>query len=132
MGLAHRYLWTALHHQKKYDAAFRHALTFVTLLGHPETSSAMQEGCAQAGYAKAMKLAADSLAERSTRTYIQPSEIARLYAYAGDKAQAFVWLEKAYEGRDTWMSFINSDPRFESLNSDPRFNALLQRMEITK
>lgn len=132
MPLAHRYLWTAFHTQKNQPAAFQHAKTFLTLFGQPEASAALERGYAKAGYTHAMKLAADLLAQRSKQTYIQPSEIARLYAYAGDKDRAFAWLEKAYEGRDSWMSFINSDPRLDSLHSDPRFDTLLQRMKIPR
>lgn len=130
MGLAHRYLWTAYHHQKKSEQARQAAKTFLTLLGHRDAAEAMQRGHDQGGYGKAMKLAADLLAEKFKATYIQPSEIARLYAYAGDNDRAFAWLDKAYESRDSWMAFINSDPRFDNLHSDPRFKGLLQRMKI--
>ncbi len=125
MGLAHRYLWTAYHNQGKLEAAIHEAKTFITLLGHPDVAEAMR-----GNYPESMKIAARLLAEKSRKKYIQPSEIARLHLYAGDREQAFAWLERAYETRDSWMAFINSDPRFDSLHSDPRFENILRRMNI--
>ncbi len=130
MGLAHRYLWTAFHGQGNVDRAFEHAKTFLVTLGHGEVAQTMQGSLASGGYIRAMALGADGLAARSRTTYVQATEIARLYAYAGDRDRAFDWLDRAYDARDTWMSFVNTDPRFDSLHSDPRFRALLQRMKM--
>jgi hypothetical protein len=30
------------------------------------------------------------------------------------------------------MSFVNSDPRFDSLHADPRFGELLRRMNMSE
>ena len=50
----------------------------------------------KAGYIEAMKLEADTLTVQSKTTYINPTEIAVLYACAGNKEQTLDMLEKAY------------------------------------
>jgi eukaryotic-like serine/threonine-protein kinase len=132
MGLVHRYLWTASHNRGRLDRALEAARRFLELLGHADVADAMQRGYEAGGYDRAMKVGADMLAERFGTTYVQPSEVARLYAYAGDADRAFAWLDTAYEARDTWMSFVNSDPRFDSLHADPRFGELLRRMNMSE
>jgi DNA-binding winged helix-turn-helix (wHTH) protein/TolB-like protein len=44
------------------------------------------------------------------------------------KDQAFIWLEKAYLERDSWLPELKADPVWENLRSDPRFTELLQRV----
>ena len=128
MGLTHRYLWTAFHGQRRLDRALEHASTFIATLGHPDVAETMRRVSKSETYARAMGAAAEALAAKSRAGYVQPSEIARLFAYAGDKERAFEWLDRAYDARDTWMAFLNTDPRFDSLHADPRFTALVKRM----
>ena len=59
-----------------------------------------------------------------------PSGIARAYAFRGDRDQAMVWLERAYEARDGDMFFIKGDPQLQSLESDPRYRAFLRKMNL--
>lgn len=56
--------------------------------------------------------------------------IASVYAALGDKDQAFVWLERAYENRDFFMTYLNVYPFFDPLRSDPRFRRLTERVGI--
>jgi tetratricopeptide (TPR) repeat protein len=66
----------------------------------------------------------------SRRRYISPYQIARIYAGLGDKKLAFVWLEKAYEGRSDFLTRMKVDPTFESLYDDPRFINLARRVGL--
>jgi tetratricopeptide (TPR) repeat protein len=99
--------------------------------GDREVEEALTQGYAQSGYRGAMRRAADTLAGRGRKTYVLPSDVAGLYAWAGEKAQALEWLEKALEVRDPNLpSMLNGDPTFETLRSDPRFQDLLRRMNF--
>jgi hypothetical protein len=42
--------------------------------------------------------------------------------------QAFQWLEKAFENRETLMVNLVVDPLLKNLHSDPRFLDLKQRV----
>ena len=39
-------------------------------------------------------------------------------------------LERALKGKDSWLLFINVDPRFNPIRGDPRFKDLLRRLGI--
>lgn len=77
--------------------------------------------------ADARKVIAD-LQEQSKKRYVAPSNFAKIYIGLGDKDQAFAWLEKGYQQRDVWLTFLKGDPTFDSLRSDPRFQDLVRRI----
>ena len=61
--------------------------------------------------------------------YFAPSEIVKVYLALGDKAQALVWLEKAY----ATCSFLNTlkvDAEFDPLREEPRFQDILKKMRL--
>jgi hypothetical protein len=47
----------------------------------------------------------------------------------GDKEQALVWLDRAYDAR-SGLNFIKVNPTWDSIRSDPRFGDLLRRMGL--
>ncbi len=64
--------------------------------------------------------------------YISSYDIALVYAGLGGKEQALVWLEKACDDQNGWLSFLNVEPRFDNLRSDARFVALLKKVGLQK
>jgi TolB-like protein/DNA-binding winged helix-turn-helix (wHTH) protein len=59
-----------------------------------------------------------------------PWLIARVYAWRGENDQALEWFERAYEQRDssiTWIKIYNGD---RTLRDDPRFGTLLRKMNL--
>lgn len=56
--------------------------------------------------------------------------IAVILAGLGEKDTALEWLNKAYEDRSFWLTWIKNDPRLDGLRLDPRFTDLLRRMKI--
>jgi hypothetical protein len=56
---------------------------------------------------------------------------AAYYAQIGDKDKAFEYLERSYERRELWMSYLSVDPLVDPLRDDPRFGELLKRVEHT-
>ena len=71
----------------------------------------------------------DFFRERAKREYVEPSQFARIYAYLGEKDEAFEWLEKAFEERAD-MRGLKVSPEFDPLRDDPRFQDLLLRMNL--
>lgn len=57
-------------------------------------------------------------------------QIADVYIGLGQQDQAFEWLEKAYEDRSGWLTWIAIEPKLDPLRSDPRFAGLLRRMNL--
>ena len=56
--------------------------------------------------------------------------IAGIYAWRGDADEAFVWLDTAYEQRDSFLAELLWDPLLAGLKSDPRWPAFLDKMGL--
>ena len=78
---------------------------------------------------EAQRIAAQLVATSSTR-YVPPFFLGVIYAALGDNDRAFTWLEKAYEGHDSYLVRLKVEPGLDRLRSDPRFDALLRRMNF--
>ena len=59
-----------------------------------------------------------------------PNFAARVYAWRGEKDQAFEWLERAYEVRDDGLPWLKIDTGLRNLRGDPRYKALLRKMNL--
>ena len=59
-------------------------------------------------------------------------QIATIYAWRGEKDQAFEWLDRAYDQHDTGMPRLRYDPTLASLHDDPRFAALVKKMGLSE
>lgn len=64
---------------------------------------------------------------------VSASSIASAYAMAGEKNNAFEWLDKAYKEHDGQdITLLKYDPSYRSLRGDPRFAALLRRLGLLR
>jgi TolB-like protein/DNA-binding winged helix-turn-helix (wHTH) protein/Tfp pilus assembly protein PilF len=67
--------------------------------------------------------------ELQRRPLAHPFGLARIYAQLGDTPKAVAQLQEAYDQRDSLLvSWMKTDPQFDSLRSDPRFQALLNKI----
>ena len=57
-------------------------------------------------------------------------QIAQVYAYRGERAKAFEWLDRSIAQRDPGLVNVMTDPLFASLHGDPRFKAVLHKMNL--
>ena len=95
----------------------------------PTIEAALEEGYAQAGFAEAMRRAAEALVTRLPEAYSMPSDIATFYAMAGVKEKVLEWLEKGFEVRDPAMPYLRF-PCYDIVRSDPRFQELWRKMNL--
>jgi len=85
----------------------------------------------QGEYTKGMRCAADALAAIFPEANILPTDLAFVYALAGEKEKAIEWAEKAFEARNYGVHFIGVDPLFaDLLGQDSRFQQLLRKMNL--
>ena len=70
------------------------------------------------------------LRERAKRSRVSPTAFARAYSLMGEKAEAFGWLDKAYEARCPQLVSLRLDPVWDPLRSEPAFVDLLNRMKL--
>jgi tetratricopeptide (TPR) repeat protein len=69
--------------------------------------------------------------ELAARKYVSPEQVAMIYANLGEKDQAFIWIEKAYEARSAWLvTVILVSPSYDPIRADPRYTALLRKMRL--
>ncbi|MEO7135855.1 MAG: protein kinase [Vicinamibacterales bacterium] len=57
-------------------------------------------------------------------------QIAHVYAERGQLDETLVWLERAYQVRDTGLSQLKSVPEFRRFEHDPRYRAFLDTMAL--
>ncbi len=88
------------------------------------TLEAYRRGGAKAAYRKS----AEQLQELLKQDLTSARVIGTHYARAGDKDQAFFWIEKAYQERDPGLVMLKAAPDFASLRSDARYLNLVQRI----
>jgi TolB-like protein/Flp pilus assembly protein TadD/DNA-binding XRE family transcriptional regulator len=97
-------------------------VTFTTAgLGHLYASS---------GRSAEARVIFDELRARAQSTYVPAYDLALVCVGLGATDEAFEWLDKAYEERCGWLTYLNVEPRMDTLRSDSRFNDLLRRLRL--
>jgi tetratricopeptide (TPR) repeat protein len=87
------------------------------------------QGYAKAGYTGALNLEADTLIAQSKTYYIDPWEMACIYACAGNKERTIDLLERAYEVHSPNTPFILY-PIYDFIRDEPRFQNLCRKMNL--
>ncbi|MGI8733332.1 MAG: TPR end-of-group domain-containing protein, partial [Pyrinomonadaceae bacterium] len=73
----------------------------------------------------------EKLNERMKRgEYVPAMEYVTNYLRLGDKEQAFAWLDKAVQERNSFALAIKVNPIYDQLRSDPRFADLVRRVGL--
>jgi hypothetical protein len=57
-------------------------------------------------------------------------QIALAYAYRGERAKAFDWLDRAVAQRDSGLVNLKTDPLFAHLRGDTRYKTVLRKMNL--
>ncbi len=70
------------------------------------------------------------LREWSKQGFTPQYYFANVYVGLGDHPQALTHLEKAYEDRSVYMTFLPMDPEMDPLRSEPRFKELLRKLGL--
>jgi len=74
--------------------------------------------------------AREKLEELNRRQEIDAGVFVGANLAAGNKDQAFVWLEKAYSQHSNLLMTLRVDPMYDDLRGDPRFQSLLRRVGL--
>ncbi len=70
------------------------------------------------------------LGDLSKGRFVPALSIADSYAVLGDGEEAFRWLAKAYEERDSSMILLPVNPNFEPLHGDRRYRDVVRRLGL--
>ena len=139
--LPHFYLREAYLGKGMYEEAIAEDAIAVTLTGGSPDLAAKRTARLKQAYATAgvrgywqerLNLAKEALKQDHTLPAIvvdtSPYYIASLYARLGENDQAFEWLQKAYDKRDSDIVYFKIAPQFDGLRSDPRAVDLMRRI----
>jgi|SRR5579862_5800711 len=119
--------------QGKYDLWLQESETGDSLAQQPEfvaITKEVKQVYAKSGAEAALREWAKQDVELSKREYVDPARVAGIYAFAGDKEQAFSWLEKGYQEKSEGMQYLKTNHFYDSLHSDQRFADLARRMGL--
>jgi TolB-like protein len=128
--MAHSGLWIACHRLGMPEAALAAARKYFEGLMDGEVVDALTDSSREGAYVGAMRTAADVLADRYSQSYIPPTRVARLYAFAHEKDLALQWLDRGFEERDFEMVYLRDQPAWQIIRSDRRFEDLVARMRF--
>jgi TolB-like protein/DNA-binding winged helix-turn-helix (wHTH) protein/Tfp pilus assembly protein PilF len=70
------------------------------------------------------------LERKAQSDYVPPYLIATIHGALRERDEAFKWLERAYDERDSHITYLALDPEMDPLRSDPRFPPLMRRLRI--
>jgi tetratricopeptide (TPR) repeat protein len=65
-----------------------------------------------------------------THAHTAALQIAEVFAYRGDRDQAFAWLDRAYAQRDAGMSMVQALPNMRGLHGDPRWRPFVEKVGL--
>jgi len=108
--------------------AFQKILTYVP--EDPAVLSLLANDFAVSGEKDAARKVLVKLQGLATKRYVPSLYIAVVYAGLGEKDQAFLWLEKAYEERCDYLVYLRSEPLGDALRNDPRYAELIHRLGL--
>jgi TolB-like protein/DNA-binding winged helix-turn-helix (wHTH) protein/Tfp pilus assembly protein PilF len=96
----------------------------------PEKLAWLGYALAVSGHRKEALGLLDEIKRNPREQYVSPFHVAMLYAALGDRENAMLWLEKAYEDHDEWMVYLKIYPEFLSLHGDARFQDIERRVGL--
>ena len=123
---AHYKLWEAYSVNGDAANAWRECRQLVHLLCSPENEKKILSAYQQSGYSSALKSFVSVSPADYSGSYVDGS---RYMIFAGDKARAMEFLERAYREKDGWMIFVPVDPSFDPLRAEARFGRLLHQVQ---
>ena len=70
--------------------------------------------------------------QKAGRGWVPSYAFAEIYAGLRDKSHTLDAMEKSYEERAWFLTYLNTAPEFDFIRSEPRFQALLRRMNFPR
>ena len=123
-------LWGAYYMNGAYEEALRAAKHFFCLIDKEQIAEALPLGVTESDYRDAMSNAAAKLASFATESYVGAVRVARLYAHAGENANALTWLERAFEEREPALVHLAVAWDWHGLRNEHKYQNLLRRMNL--
>jgi eukaryotic-like serine/threonine-protein kinase len=95
-----------------------------------EPLASLGRAYALSGQTEKARQVLEQLSQAGQRIHITPYNVASIYIALGDKTAALDQLEKAYQERSFYLTWLAVDPQFDSLRGQPAFQAQLRRIGL--
>lgn len=124
--------WIAMSYEAKgmYEEALSYFEKARQVEDTPELKAFEARTQALTGNKEQAKATIEELKVIAQKRYVSPFYLAVIYVGLGEKDEAFVWLEKAYQDKSWWMATLRSNPQLDNLRADSRFQDLLRRVNL--
>ena len=128
-AIAHYELGQAYEQKNMHNEAIVEFRTAIQLSGDNEIFNAnLSYAYATSGRREEASKMVKELEDRQSQHSSTDANIGLIYVGLGDKDQAMIWLDKAYQAR--FNPSILLRPTFDPLRSDTRFQDLLRRIGL--
>jgi len=114
--------------QGRFDEALVEERLELEWRGDAALLAALERGLDTAGPAGALRAMAEALVVRSNDIFVDPFDIASLFARAGEVDEALHWLGKAVDVGAYKATYVAFWPHLDPVRGDPRFQDLLERV----
>jgi tetratricopeptide (TPR) repeat protein len=126
----HYFLGRAYEQKGRFSEAIAALKQAISLGGTTEVWSSLGHAYAVSGKREEAQKVIEHLKELSVHEYVAPYNIAVIYAGLGNKDEAFVWLNRAYQERSYLLTYLTVDERLDKLHSDQRLDELVRRVGL--
>ncbi|HEY2472700.1 MAG TPA: protein kinase [Terracidiphilus sp.] len=126
----HYFLGRSYEQKGRFPEAIVALKKAISLEGTTEVWSSLGHAYAVSGDREDAQKIIDHLHELSVHQYVAPYNVAVIDAGLGNKDDAFLWLNRAYEERSYLLTYLTVDERLDNLHSDPRFDELVRRVGL--
>ncbi len=128
---AHIFLGFVYVQQQRNEEAIAEFQTVVKLSErNPGFLALLGYAYAMAGKRGEAQAILNELNSQAAGSPVYPFETAMIYIGLGERNQAFIWLEKAFDERAWQLGFLKVEPIFDPLRSDSRYNDLMRRVHL--
>ncbi len=128
--LAHLYLALSYEQNGQLPQAIAEFQKGIELGQDPWILAGLGHAYAVSGNGEGAEKTLGDLEMMAKEHFVSPYFVALVYSGLGDRDRAFKCLEKAYNERSDWLTYLKVDPPFDGLRSDPRFQDLLRRIGL--
>jgi len=126
-GLAYLTLASCYQAKGMYDMSMEAEERALALFGQSDAAAELKRVYATSGIKGVRQWVVKRDSDPTKPTY-SPVDVATSYASLGDKDNAFLWLEKAYQQHASELIFLKVNTGWRDLRSDPRFADLVRRI----
>jgi serine/threonine protein kinase/tetratricopeptide (TPR) repeat protein len=127
----HAYLGLNYEETGEYSKAIAEFEETIKLEDNTEGKAQLAHAYAVGGRPEDARRLLQNLLELSKNNrYVSAFDIAMIHLGLGEKDRAFEWLHKAAEDHSEWFTYLNVDPRLDSIRKDPRFANLQRKLHL--